>query len=466
VAVLIYPDFISTFTNANGGTLTLVSSELSKFIGIPVLNATYSSSVIPPILIAYAVKWIEVGVDKITPAVTKSFLKPFLLMLISAPIAFIVIGPIGSFIGMGFSWVIENLNTYVPVLVAIIMAVACPYLVMTGMHWALVPLGISALSTPQGEQLILPAMLAANISMGAATLAIAARTKDKDERATAIGAGFTACVGGITEPALYGVLLPKKKPLIVLAISCAVCGLISGISKIGGFAFVSPSFLGLTAFIKDGDTMNIVWASIVAGVAFVLSFGLQFFMPELTALFNKVFAKQIAAHKAKKAAKNGVTEASQSSANDDATVKQVVSPLAGKLVALADVPDETFATGVLGKGVAIQPANGKVYAPFNGTVETVMGHALGLKSSSGVELLIHVGLETVNLNGKHYTCKVKEGQSFKAGELLLECDLKAVEKEGYKTITPVIVTNSDDYANIEVSAPKAVAVGEQIIKIN
>jgi glucose-specific phosphotransferase system IIA component len=347
---------------------------------------------------------------------------------------------------------------------------------MTGMHWALVPLGIAALNTPSGEQLILPAMLAANISMGGATLAVAAREKDKDARATALGSGISACVGGITEPALYGVLLPRKKPLGVVAISCFICGIISGLTHIGGFAFVSPSFLGLTAFIKDGDSSNIIWASVVAVIAFGLSFGLQFFMPELSKLGNKLFGKQLEEFKAKraaaKAAKTGVavpvaaTEVAATSVAYDAALRQVLSPIKGKLVALEEVPDETFAGGVLGRGVAIQPSEGKIYAPFDGTVETAMGHALGLKSVNGVEVLIHVGLETVNLNGKYYNAKVKEGDSFKAGSLLLECDLNAIKNEGYNTITPIVVTNTDDYGNVGITPLKDIAVGEQIINID
>ena len=459
VGVLIHPTIIESVSNATG--------EWADFLWIPILNTSYSSTVLPAILTAYAMSWIEKGVDKITPAITKNFLKPMLIILISAPVALIALGPLGAYIGLGLEWIITNLNAYVPWLVAIIMAVAMPYLVMTGMHWAFIPVTLAALDTPEGEMLMLPAMLAANLALGASCLAVAVRSKDKTLKQEAAASGISAMFAGVTEPGLYGVMLPRKKPLIAVAIACFVSGLISGLAGVAASAFASPSLLSITIFVHGEGFTNLIWAIVVAAVSIVISFVLTLFIPELSKLFVKLFPK-----KAKATAEGatdeqhpagGVEEAADAQQNNGED--RVYSPLKGKLIALEDVPDETFASGALGKGVAIIPAEGKVYAPFDGTVGTAMGHALGLISECGVELLIHVGLETVNLNGKRFTPHISEGQSFKRGDLLMECDLSVISAEGYNTVTPVVVTNADDYAGIDVISPAEVKEGEAIITV-
>lgn len=459
VGVLIHPTIIEAVSNATG--------EWADFLWIPILNTSYSSTVLPAILTAYAMSWIEKGVDKITPAITKNFLKPMLIILISAPVALIALGPLGAYIGLGLEWIITNLNAYVPWLVAIIMAVAMPYLVMTGMHWAFIPVTLAALDTPEGEMLMLPAMLAANLALGASCLAVAVRSKDKTLKQEAAASGISAMFAGVTEPGLYGVMLPRKKPLIAVAIACFVSGLISGLAGVAASAFASPSLLSITIFVHGEGFTNLIWAIVVAAVSIVISFVLTLFIPELSKLFVKLFPK-----KAKATAEGATDEQHPAESVEEVAGTQqnngedrVYSPLKGKLIALEDVPDETFASGALGKGVAIIPAEGKVYAPFDGTVETAMGHALGLMSESGVELLIHVGLETVNLNGKHFTSHISEGQSFKRGDLLMECDLSAISAEGYNTVTPVVVTNADDYAGIDVVSPAEVKEGEAIITV-
>ena len=518
VGVLIHPNIISHVSNA--------AEHWATFLGIPVLNTSYSSSVLPAIIVAYAMSWIEKGVDKITPAVTKNFLKPMLIILISAPLELLILGPIGSYIGLGLAWVITNLNVYVPWLVAIVMAVAMPYLVMTGMHWAFISVTLAALETPEGEMLMLPAMLAANLAIGGACFAIAVREKNKGQRQEAAASGISALLAGVTEPGLYGTLLPRKKPLATVAVACFAAGLISGIARVAASAFASPSWLSITIFVHGDGFSNLVWAIVVGAVATVLSFVLTLFLPEFTKMWNRTFGRRRAARAAADGADNdaadglgedtaalspaenalpaadaavenmaasaadfaanhsrngsdGFANAADGAENADtgsenaatgsakkSAEREIASPLAGKLIPLSEVPDETFLAGVLGKGAAVVPAEGKVYAPFAGAVETAMGHALGLISRGGVELLIHVGLETVNLQGKHFICRVAEGQTFEKGDLLLEFDQEAIEAEGYNTVTPVIVTNADDFAEVEAVSPREVKAGETILKIS
>ena len=478
VGVLIHPNIIAAVTNA--------TDEWATFLGIPLLNTSYSSTVLPALLTAYAMSWIEKGVDKITPAITKNFLKPMLIILISAPVALIILGPLGSYIGLGLEWVITHLNVYVPWLVAIIMAVAMPYLVMTGMHWAFIPVTLAALETPQGEMLMLPAMLAANLALGASCLAVAVRSKDKTLKQEAAASGVSAIFAGVTEPGLYGVMLPQKKPLIAVAVACFVSGLIGGLAGVAASAFASPSLLSITIFVHGEGFTNLIWAIVMAVVSIVSAFLLTLFIPEFTRLFNKIFPKRKRAAEAaaktaaepqaerageenKAAGSAGESSAAGQDESDVAGMRgeKIAAPLAGRLVSLSEVPDETFAAEILGKGAAIVPSDGKVYAPFAGIVESVAEsrHALGLKSEKGAELLIHIGLETVELHGKFFDCRVQAGQTFKKGDLLLAADLQGIAAAGYNTITPVVVTNADEYAEVSPQPPCEVAAGDTIIKL-
>lgn len=462
VGVLIHPNIIAAVTNA--------TDDWATFLGIPLLNTSYSSTVLPAILTAYAMSWIEKGIDKITPAITKNFLKPMLIILISAPVALIILGPVGAYIGLGLEWIITNLNVYVPWLVAIIMAVAMPYLVMTGMHWAFIPVTLAALETAEGEMLMLPAMLAANLALGASCLAVAVRSKDKVLKQEAAASGISAMFAGVTEPGLYGVMLPQKKPLIAVAIACFVSGLIGGLARVSASAFASPSLLSITIFMHGDGFPNLIWAIIVAAVSIGLSFLLTLLMPEFSRIFSKFSKKHATVAESVSESVPAETVYADAVDADGSVVQQeaiIYAPVSGKVLPLAEVPDETFSAETLGKGVAIKPSDGKIYAPFDGVVETTTDsmHALGLKSESGIELLIHIGLETVELQGKFFRCLVKEGQSFKKGELLLTFDCEKIAESGYNTVTPLVITNSDDYTEMKPIVFGEISAGDRMIEL-
>lgn len=453
VGVLLHPDIVAHVSNAAG--------EWATFLGIPMLNTSYSSTVLPALLTAYVMSWIERGVDKITPAITKNFLKPMLIILISAPIALIALGPAGAYVGLGLEWVITRLNAYVPWLVAVIMAVAMPYLVMTGMHWAFIPVTLAALESPEGEMLMLPAMLAANLALGASCLAVAVRSKDKVLKQEAAASGISAIFAGVTEPGLYGVMLPQKKPLFAVAVACFVSGLIGGIARVAASAFASPSLLSITIFVHGEGFSNFVWAVVMAAVSLLVSFLLTLFLPEFSALGKRLFKRG----RGEMTEKNEETAEAAEAPAETPVEREIAAPLSGRLVSLAEVPDETFSEGVLGVGAAVLPSEGKVFAPFDGKAETVMGHALGLRSAGGIELLIHVGLETVKLRGKHFVPHVAEGDVFRKGDLLLEFDPDAIAREGYPTVTPVVVTNAGECGTVLPVSPREITAGERMISV-
>lgn len=442
VAILIHPNFVA-LTGAEGGI---------NFLGIPVTSFDYSSSIIPAILTAWVMSYIEKVVEKITPAFTKNFLKPMLIILVSTPIAFLLLGPLGSFIGSGLAAALVFVQSHASIAAYIIMAAAMPFIVMTGMHWAFIPVVFGALETPAGESLMLPAMLISNLAQGSACLAIAVKSKNGGLKQTAASSGVSALFAGVTEPGLYGVTMPLKRPLAAVCISSGITGLVAGLMSVSASSFASPSLLALPIFVHAEKANNFAMACVCAAIAIVLTFVVTWFMG-----FDDP---------AERTGRDSTVRSIEEKAAQFVKKQEIGAPLTGKTVPLAQVKDDTFASGVLGKGVAIEPAEGKVYAPFDGKVETVSNsyHALGLCSDTGVELLIHVGLETVTLEGKHFACHATEGQRIRKGDLLLEFDLKAIKADGFDTITPVIVTNTDDYAEILPAEGKNVKAQDTILR--
>lgn len=439
VAILLHPNFIA-LTGAEGGI---------NFLGIPVTSFDYSSSLIPAILTACAMSWIERGVEKITPAFTKNFLKPMLIILISCPVAFVILGPLGLIIGGFLSNILVAIQSHVSILAYIIMAAAMPFIVMTGMHWAFIPVVFGALP-PAGteESLMLPAMLISNVGIAGCCLAIWLKSKNSNTKQLGFSSGVSALFAGVTEPGLYGVVMPLKKPLIALVASNAVTGLIAGFLHVAATSFASPSLLALPIFVNAARPSNFIMACACAAISVVLAFVLTWILG-----FEDEKTEEEVPE---------TPEAPKRAAGP----QTIGAPAAGKTIPLRQVNDDTFASGVLGLGVAIVPSEGKVRAPFDGTVENVADslHALGLRSDGGVELLIHVGLETVMLNGKHFTAHVKEGQRFRKGDLLLEFDMEAIKAAGFDIVTPVIVTNVDELGDISAKEGLTVQPGDPVIQ--
>lgn len=427
-AILIHPNFI-----------TLVNSgKAIHLMGLPVTAASYSSSVIPILLIVWAMKYLEAFLEKVVPPSFKSILKPLLEIFIVGVVSLVIIGPIGTWAGELLSGIVLLIQKHAAWLAMPLMAAFMPLIVMTGMHWAFSPIFLAA-SIASPDSLILPAMLAANIGQGAASLAVAVKTKNKNTRQIASAAAVSALLAGVTEPALYGVTLKYKKPLYASMISGAITGLFMGIVNLKAFAFAVPSILAIPQFVNKAIPNNFIYALIVLVASLVITF-------VLTLVFG--FDDGTPALAVDDAKTPDTPESNIESGAKD--TKKVFSPVKGEMINLDSVNDPTFAQKMLGDGVAVIPEDGKFYAPFDGVVETVSPtkHAIGLKSDSGIELLMHIGLDTVELKGEPYDVKVKANQRVKKGDLLVNADLDKIKKAGYETVTPLIVTNTKDFVEI------------------
>lgn len=450
-ASLVYPTLVGLTAAPNqplytlfGGTV-IESPVYITFLGIPVILMTYSSSVIPIIISTFVGAKIEKVFKSIIPDVVKTFLVPFCTLLITVPLSFIVIGPISTWAAKLLGTCTVFIINLSPVLAGVVIGSLWQVLVIFGMHWGLVPIAINNMMT-MGYDTILTCAIGTTFAQTGVVLAILLKTKNQKLKAIAFPA-FISGIFGVTEPAIYGVTLPRKKPFVLSCIASGIGGGIAGFMGVKIFAiglgiFSIPCYIG-----PNGMDRGFYGAIIAITVSFILGFLLMFFI----------------------GFKDDEVEAVEKKNNNDELVKQelLVSPLKGEVKPLSEVKDEAFSTGALGKGIAIEPAEGKVVSPVDGILTTFFptGHALGITSNSGAEILIHVGMDTVQLDGKYFNPKAKQGDTVKAGDVLLEFDVEAIKAEGYSLITPVIVTNSDQYLDIVETDKKTIDYKEKLLTV-
>lgn len=444
---MLHPNYNALITDA-------FNIHFSSFMGIPVTLATYSSSVIPVLLMAVALKYIEQFLDRIIPKMIRFFFKPLLSILIVSILTFIVLGPIGFVVGVGISTALNTLNTYVSWLVPTIIGAIFPLMVTTGMHYGLVPFMMQSIAAQGFETISGPGNLTSNIAQGAASLGVALRTKNKELKQTAFTTGATALLG-ITEPALFAVTLKFKKVLTSVMIGGGIGGFYAGIMGVKCFSFCSPGLLSLVAYIGPNGWSNFIHSCISMIISFVI-----------TLILVLVWASKDVIEQGT-STEEQTTAALKETINHKKEVQVIASPADGEAVALSEVPDPTFAAEVLGKGAAIKPTTGKFFSPVNGTVASVFptNHAIGLVSEDGAEILIHIGMDTVELNGKFFEMNVTQGQNVKKGDLLVQCDLEKIKEAGYSTITPILITNSDRYEEIIFMKAGAIKAGNDLIQI-
>lgn len=413
-------------------TALIESGDPITFFSIPVTPTTYSYSVIPVILMVWIMSYIVKLVDRITPRIVKLILHPTLVILISAPIAIIVVGPLGGIIGDGLAVAIDFLSTKLGFIIVGILSAAFPFIVMTGMHHALTPIGLNAVATG-GDTLIFVSQVCSNVAQGGASLAVAVRSKDKNMKQLASASGISALMG-ITEPALYGVTLKLKRPVVAAAIAAGIGGIVGGLLQVTLY-IAQNCILAIPAFIGEKGMTNFIYGLIMI----VVSFAGAFILTMILGFKDETEEGEDTA--------DGEESGAEKEAKPLVEKIQILSPATGTVKDITEVPDKTFADKILGDGAAVVPEEGKIYAPADGTVVNIMDtkHGIMFQTAQGVELLIHIGLETVNLNGKYFTSHVENGAQVKAGDLLVEFDLDAIKKEGYDPITPVVVTNGDDY---------------------
>ncbi|MFI3605491.1 beta-glucoside-specific PTS transporter subunit IIABC [Vagococcus fluvialis] len=438
---LVYTGFID-----GSATATFAEAGGLNFFNIPfsIPPAGYGSTVMPIIAATAFAAFLEKQLKKIIPDVVKLFLVPFFVALITIPLTFLAIGPVMNIVSDGLGAALIGIQTFSPILYGAVLGFAWQVLVMFGMHWAVIPFAIIALSQGDPTSILTPSGSVSFAQTGA-VLAVMLKTKNAKLKELSIPA-FISGIFGVTEPAIYGITLPKKKPFWASSIVGGVIGAITmglGVQayQMGGLGiFRYPSMIS-----PDGDIKLAIYSMVLDVVALVVSFGLAWMIgfndDEPTVALNKEEAKKQVSGQGKKISK-----------------EEIVSPVKGNVLPLNQAKDPVFAEGVVGRGAVVEPTEGVVYAPFNGTVMTVFPtkHAIGLISDNGMELLIHIGVDTVQLEGEYFEIFITEGQKIKTGDKLASFDVKGIEEAGYSSQVLVINTNTLDYADIILTDEKEV----------
>lgn len=342
-----------------------------------------------------------------------------------------------------------NCNSFLSVMVASVL-IYPDVITLLGGETATYLFGVIPVMHGSYSSSIIPAMLCSNTAQAGATFGAAFKTKDKEMRQMAIPAGISALLAGVTEPAMYGITLKLRKPMIAACIASGVSGLICGIVQLKAYAFATPCLTALVQFISPEGGNNLIYAIIIFAVSLVLSFILSFILTKDEKQSESVTEEA------------GSVNELPDNGNAPAGKIEIESPVKGQIIPLAEVKDNTFASGILGEGYAVIPSEGKVCAPFDGVCENLFDtlHALGLTSDQGVEMLIHVGLETVTLNGAPFTAHIKSGERFKKGDLLLEFNIEEIQKAGCEIQTPVLITNAEELGGVTVEEDKLIIGGE------
>ena len=477
---LLTPNFMglsnaSSFAETTCKTTALGSEQCVTHVGsLPLQLADYGGQVFVPLLMVPLLALVYKGLKKIVPSNVQMVFVPFISFIIIMPLTAFLIGPLSIWIGNGLGGGLAWLNGHAPILFAIIIPIIYPFLVPLGLHWPLNALQLANIASTHSDFIQGP-MGAWNFACFGATagvLFLSIRDRDTDMRQTASGALAAGLFGGISEPSLYGIHLRFKRIYPLMLTGCVVGGLVIGIGNgVTTNTFVFTSLLTIPVFTPTA----------VYGLGIAAAFITAFLM---VVLFDYRTKEQKAEARAKKeAAKVGVSATPAAPApvaaapaapaapefSDEAKADlTLTAPMAGELVALSDVADEAFSAGALGPGIAVSPAaHAVVVAPCDGkvTVAFPTGHAYGLKSASGVQVLIHIGMDTVKLDGKGFTPRVAKGDVVRRGDVLAEVDWDVIREAGYDTITPMVVTNKKKFGTITPAAPGAVGIDDTVVTV-
>ncbi|WP_337874268.1 beta-glucoside-specific PTS transporter subunit IIABC [Exiguobacterium sp.] len=434
---LVYPSIVAI--QGAGESLT--------FLNVPVVLMSYASSVIPIILATYVSSKVEAFFNRHTHEAVRNFTTPMMALLLVVPLTFLAIGPVATYASQGLANGYSFLYDLSPTIAIAFIGAFWQVLVMFGLHWGLVPIIINNLSVV-GMDTIVVGVLMATFGQVGAVLAIT--LKAKNPKVKGLGTSSTiAGVFGITEPAIYGLTLPRKKPFVFGVVGGAAGGVVGGLFGTAAYAMGGLGIFSIPVMIPPtGVDLAFYGAFIGMAVATVVAL-------VLTMVF----------HKEEATVESQEQEVAQSVSEQVGF--PVSAPLKGEVVSLETVRDEVFSSGAMGKGIAIMPSEGTVYAPFDGEIVTVYPskHAIGLRSDTGVEVLIHIGLDTVKLNGKYFETLVTDGQKVKEGDSLVRFDMDAIAREGYDTITPIIVTNTDHYLDVLPTYTGAVEANHGVLRV-
>lgn len=434
---LVYPSIVAI--QGAGESLT--------FLHIPVVLMSYASSVIPIILAAYVSSKIETFFNRHTHEAVRNFTTPMMALLLVVPLTFLAIGPVATYASQGLANGYSFLYDLSPTIAIAFIGAFWQVLVMFGLHWGLVPIIINNL-TVVGVDTIVVGVLMATFGQVGAVLAITWKTKNPKVKGLGTSSAI-AGVFGITEPAMYGLTLPRKKPFVFGMIGGAAGGVIGGLFGTAAYAMGGLGVFSIPVMIAPtGIDVAFYGAFLGMAVATVVALVLTMML-----------------HKEEATVESTEQEVAMSVSAQVGF--PVTAPIKGEVVTLNHVRDEVFSSGAMGKGVAILPTEGVVYAPFDGEVVTLYPskHAIGLRSDRGVEVLIHIGLDTVKLDGKYFEAFVRDGQKIKEGDALVQFELDSLVQEGYDTITPIIVTNTEFYLDVLPTFTGSVDVNHDVLRV-
>lgn len=442
-----------TFTD-----LTALADPATKILNVPFFGLdlplyafSYTGQVFPPLLAVALLAPLERFLKKVIPSMLQMVFVPMISVIILVPVTAFLVGPIGIGVAMGISDFLKMVNDQAPALVGALIAGLYLFMVPLGLHWPLNAVMINNLQT-MGTDFIQSPMGAYNFAVFGLVTGVAIKAKhDRELRQTAVGASMSGLLGGISEPSLYGVVLRYKRVIPIILVPAVIGGATISFLGVKSYAFAFTSLLSIPAMQPSHLYAIGLAIAFFGAMTGVLLFGYE----------SKADAAKHAAQRAKEEAVEAAPKAeaaaaaaTTAAAAESAAAGEVIelhAPIEGTAVALSDVPDPIFAAGKLGEGVAIEPTGTTVVAPAAGKVAATYpsGHAVGLKLENGIELLIHVGLDTVNLDGKGFSVKVAKGDVVAAGDALIEFDPEVIKEEDYPLITPVIVTNTRKFAEVK-----------------
>ena len=415
----------------------IADGETIRFLGIKLSETTYTSTVLPPLLLVWLLSYLERFIEKKLPETFRPLLTPMICFIIMVPVTILVLGPVSAVTANGIAKGYNFLAATAPALAGAIIGGFWQVVVIFGVHWGITPVNLANFAM-NGHDTFQAFQTIAVVAQVAAAFGVFIKSKNKEFKGVALSAGVTGLFG-ITEPTIYGVTLRLKKPFI-----CG-CAVVMSFFHSAYYAYAGlPGPLTIVNAISKDAPMSfpgeVIGCAVAAVIAIVLIQIVGFDDP---------------------------ASKTENAAADTTAAKTVDSPLTGQIIPLSEVNDPVFSSEAMGKGCAVIPLEGKVFAPFDGTIVGLLDshHAVGMESENGIEILIHVGMDTVKLGGKHFTCHIEDGQQVKKGQLLLEFDMDAIKAEGYEIVTPVIITNSDEFTEITTEVAGRVKNGDKLLKL-
>ena len=428
----------------------IAGGENISFLGIALAESTYTSSVLPPLFLVWILSYVEKFVEKSLPDVVKSLFTPLLCMIIMVPLTIVAIGPVSDNLATAIANGYNSLYNFAPALAAAVIGGLWQIVVIFGVHWGVTPMCLAnydmyGMDTFQAFQ-----TMAVVAQMGAA-FGVFLKAKKMETKNVSLSAGITG-IFGITEPAIYGVTLKYKKPFICGCVAGAIGAVVASFFNVAYYAYAGlPGLLTVVNAINPENPTSIMGIAIGCAIAVIGSI---------------ILVQIVGFGEESEEVKEDIIKEVATTLLDNN--KEIKNPLSGKVLPLSKVEDAVFSSGAMGNGIAIDPSDNKVYAPFDGSVEFIADtkHAVGLKSDDGVELLIHVGMDTVKMNGKGFDVKTKVNERVKEGESLLEFDRNEIQKEGYSLITPVVITNSFEFEQKELCLDEDISYGKSIINLS